>query len=163
MTEYKIRQGNIEDAEALAAVEAECFPKAEAATAEEIRERLSVYPNHFLLLYRDGKLVGFIDGMTTEEKDLRDEMYEKASLHNEKGAWQMIFGLNTLPSYRRLGLAGRLIEAMKEDAKKQGRKGIVLTCKEELIHYYAKFGFENEGKSNSSHGNVTWYQMRLTF
>lgn len=50
----------------------------------------------------------------------------------------MIFGLNTLPSYRRLGLAGRLIEAMKEDAKKQGRKGIVLTCKEELIHYYAK-------------------------
>lgn len=90
-------------------------------------------------------------------------MYADASLHDEAGDWQMIFGLNTLPSYRRLGLAGRLIEAMKEDAKKQGRKGIVLTCKEELIHYYAKFGFENEGKSNSSHGNVTWYQMRLTF
>lgn len=64
--EYRIRQGNIDDAKALAAVEAECFPQAEAATAGEIRDRLSVYPNHFLLLYRDGKLVGFIDGMTTE-------------------------------------------------------------------------------------------------
>lgn len=84
LAEYTIRQGNIEDAAALAAVEAECFPKAEAATAEEIRERLSVYPNHFLLLYRDGKLVGFIDGMTTEEKNLQDEMYEDASLHNER-------------------------------------------------------------------------------
>ena len=157
MTEYKIRQGNIEDAEALADVETACFPPAEAATAEEIAARLSVYPSHFFLLYADGILTGFIDGMVTNEKDLRDEMYAEA------GDWQMIFGLNTLPSYRRLGLAGRLIEAMKEDAKKQGRKGIVLTCKEELIHYYAKFGFENEGKSNSSHGNVTWYQMRLTF
>ena len=159
MTEYKIRQGNIEDAEALADVET----PAEAATAEEIAARLSVYPSHFFLLYSDGILTGFIDGMVTNEKDLRDEMYADASLHDEAGDWQMIFGLNTLPSYRRLGLAGRLIEAMKEDAKKQGRKGIVLTCKEELIHYYAKFGFENEGKSNSSHGNVTWYQMRLTF
>ena len=158
MTEYKIRQGNIEDAEALADVETACFPP-----AEEIAARLSVYPSHFFLLYADGILTGFIDGMVTNEKDLRDEMYADASLHDEAGDWQMIFGLNTLPSYRRLGLAGRLIEAMKEDAKKQGRKGIVLTCKEELIHYYAKFGFENEGKSNSSHGNVTWYQMRLTF
>ena len=40
MISYTIRQGTLEDAEALAAVEAECFPAAEAATAEEIRERL---------------------------------------------------------------------------------------------------------------------------
>ena len=103
MISYTIRQGRAEDAAALAKVEAECFPAAEAATAEEIGERLSVYPTHFLLLYRDGKLAGFIDGMATDEKDLRDEMYEKASLHNEKGAWQMIFGLNTIPAFRREG------------------------------------------------------------
>ena len=42
-------------------------------------------------------------------------------------------------------------------------KGLVLTCKDKLIHYYAKFGFVNEGVSASVHGNVTWYQMRLTF
>lgn len=103
MTEYKIRQGNIEDAEALADVETACFPPAEAATAEEIAARLSVYPSHFFLLYADGILTGFIDGMVTNEKDLRDEMYADASLHDEAGDWQMIFGLNTLPSYRRLG------------------------------------------------------------
>ena len=161
--EYTIRQGTLDDAKALAAVEAECFPKAEAATAEEIRERLSVYPNHFLLLYRDGKLVGFIDGMTTDEKDLADEMYEKASLHKEDGAWQMIFGLNTIPACRKKGYAGLLLRRMIHDTEKEGRKGLVLTCKKELIHYYGKFGFLNEGISVSVHGNVVWYQMRLTF
>ena len=94
---YTIRQGNIHDAEALAAVEAECFPKAEAATAEQIRQRLASYPNHFLLMYVEGKLVGFIDGMTTDEKNLNDEMYADATLHNESGAWQMIFGLIPFP------------------------------------------------------------------
>ena len=161
--EYMIRKGKKGDAAALAAVEAACFPAAEAATASEIQERLDVYPNHFLLLYKEGKLIGFIDGMTTDERDLRDEMYEDASLHQEEGAWQMIFGLNTLPDYRREGNAGRLIEAFKAQAKKEGRKGIVLTCKEKLVPYYGKFGFKNEGISSSTHGDVVWYQMRLTF
>ena len=32
------------------------------------------------------------------------------------------------------------------------------------IRYYAKFGFVDEGVSDkSSHGNVVWHQMRLTF
>lgn len=50
------------------------------------------------------------------------------------------------------------------DAKEQGRKGLVLTCKKRLVHYYAKFEFADEGVTDkSTHGNVSWYQMRLTF
>ena len=63
--------------------------------------------------------------------DLTDEMYENAAMHNENGAWQMIFGVNTIPAYRRHGYAGELIlQAAIEDARKQGRKGLVLTCKD---------------------------------
>lgn len=50
-----------------------------------------------------------------------------------------------------------------DDAKLQGRKGMVLTCKEHLISYYEKFGFKDEGISSSEHGNVVWHQMRLRF
>ena len=39
----------------------------------------------------------------------------------------------------------------------------MLTCKEQLVHYYGKLGFENEGMSGSTHGGVVWYAMRLTF
>ena len=86
------------DLDAVASVEAECFPPAEAATKEEFAERLRYYGDYFWLMFEDDKLIAFVDGFVTDEKDLTDEMYEKASMHNENGAWQMIFGLNTLPA-----------------------------------------------------------------
>ena len=50
------------------------------------------------------------------------------------------------------------------DARQQGRKGLVLTCKERLLPYYAKFGFQDEGVTDkSTHGNAAWHQMRLSF
>ena len=158
-----IRTATIEDLDAVTAVEAECFPPAEAATRANFEHRLSHYASHFWLMFDENKLIAFVDGMVTDEADLTDEMYERAELHNENGAWQMIFGVNTIPKYRKHGYAGDLIKRAISDAKAQGRKGLVLTCKDKLIHYYAKFGFVNEGVSASVHGNVTWYQMRLTF
>ena len=152
------------DLAAVAAVEGACFPAAEAATEKDFAARLAVYPNHFWLLEEDdGTLVSFVNGLVTDEPLLRDEMYADASLHNEHGAWQMIFGVNTLPQYRRRGLAGQVLERVIADARAQGRKGCVLTCKDKLIHYYEKFGFLNEGVSASTHGGVVWYDMRLTF
>ena len=110
------------------------------------------------------ELIAFVDGFVTDEPDLTDGMYETASMHDETGAWQMIFGVNTLPAYRRHGYAGALIRRAVSDAKRQGRRGLVLTCKQALIPYYARFGFADEGVSEkSTHGNVVWHQMRLSF
>lgn len=159
----EIRTAVFEDLEKIAAVEAECFSASEAASAEDFAERLRYYPDHFWLMFDGSRLVSFVDGFVTDEPDLTDEMYEKASLHNENGAWQMIFGVNTIPSYRRRGLAGELIMRAVSEAEAAGRLGLVLTCKEEKIAYYSKFGFVNEGVSASTHGDVTWYQMRLKF
>ena len=160
----EIRTATMADLDMIAVVEAECFPAAEAATKEEFAERIQYYGDHFWLLFDAETLVAFVDGFVTNAADLTDEMYAKASMHEEDGAWQMIFGVNTIPAYRKRGLAGKLIERAIEDAREQGRKGLVLTCKDHLVHYYAKFGFENEGVSeNSTHGDAVWNQMRLTF
>ena len=86
-------------------------------------------------MYEAGKLIAFVDGFVTAE-----------------------------PDYRRHGYAGELLCRAIDDAKQQGRRGLVLTCKEKLIPYYAKFGFFDEGVSDkSTHGNVVWHQMRLSF
>ena len=144
-----IRTATFNDLEQISEVEAQCFPAAEAATKEEFADRLHYYG---------------VDGFVTDEPDLYDEMYEKASLHNPHGAWQMIFGVNTLPSYRCQGYAGQLIQYAIDTARKQQRKGLVLTCKDRLVSYYSKFGFTDEGISEKSvHGNAVWHQMRLTF
>ena len=58
---------------------------------------------------------------------------------------------------------GQLIEAFIKLAKEENRKGVILTCKEQKIHYYTKFGFVNEGESVSDHGGAKWYQMRVVF
>ena len=60
--------------------------------------------------------------MCTNTKDLLDEMYSNASLHEEDGAWQMIFGVNTIPSYRRQGCAAMVLNHVIEEARKQERK-----------------------------------------
>ena len=59
-----------------------------------IRDRLKYYADHFWLMFDGDKLIAFVDGFVTDEEDLTDEMYAKAQLHNESGAWQMIFGVD---------------------------------------------------------------------
>ena len=108
----ELRTGCASDAAALADIETACFPAAEAAAAAQIAARLNVYANHFYVLWDGARPVAFINGMTTDEPDLR---------------------------------------------------GVVLTCKEKLVPYYAKFGFVDEGVSQSAHGGVVWHQMRRTF
>ena len=124
----QIRTATMADLPVLTAIEAACFPAAEAATEKDFAARLAAYPNHFWLLEADdGTVASFINGLVTDEPDLRDEMYADASFHNENGAWQMIFGVNTLPEYRRRGLAGRVMERVIADARAQGRKACRLS------------------------------------
>lgn len=144
-------------------IESICFPAAEAATEAGFARRLEYYPNHFWVLLEEQEMVGFVNGLVTDERDLRDEMYDNAALHRETGAWQMIFGVDVLPRYRRRGCGERLLRHVIEQAHSQGRQGLVLTCKEPLMRYYERFGFRSEGISQSVHGNALWYQMRLTF
>lgn len=151
------------DLREIAALEAACFPAAEAASEAVLAARLAAWPNHFWLLEADGRIAAMVNGLVTDEAVLRDEMYGDAGMHSETGAWQMIFGVDTLPEYRRRGFAAELLRRAIADAGAQGRRGVVLTCKDELVHYYEKFGFRNEGVSRSVHGGAVWYDMRLTF
>ena len=158
-----IRTATMADLDNIARVEAECFPPAEAASKEEFQHRLERYASHFWLMFEGERLISFVDGFVTDLPDLTDEMFADSTMHDENGAWQMIFGVNTIPDFRCQGCAGQLIERAIADAKEQGRRGLVLTCKWEKIHYYARFGFEDEGVCDSNHGGAVWHQMRLTF
>ena len=160
----EIRHATAADVDDLAAVEAACFPAAEAASRESIAARVSRFGDHFWLLFEDGRLVSFVDGMVTDQPDLTDDLYGDADRHDENGAWQMIFGVNTVPARRRQGFAARLIERAVSDARAQGRRGLVLTCKDHMVSYYARFGFVDEGVTEkSTHGGAVWRQMRATF
>lgn len=107
--------------------------------------------------------MGFVNGGVTDEPHLPDEMYHDISLHNPDGAYQTVFGLNVLPQYRRQGIAEMLMKALIQSARQEGKKGVILTCKDHMIHYYEKFGFVCHGRADSCHGNAVWNDMRLIF
>lgn len=157
-----IRHAVMGDLDVLAAIEAASYPKAEGASRESLRGRLKHFPNCFWLLEDDrGGVIAFINGMLTDKPDLTDDMYDHPELHNETGRQLMIFSVVTDPRFRGRGCASQLMERVIRDMRAQGREDIVLTCKERLLPFYSRFGFVSEGVSGSTHGDVTWYQMRL--
>lgn len=158
-----IRQISTEDLDAVTKVETICFPEAEAATRESLHQRIKTFPHNFFVAEADEKIIGFINGCITNESSIYDELYEDSSLHVPNGDYQTIFGLDVLPDYRNHGIAAQLMNYMIKISKASGRKGVILTCKKKLIHYYSKFGYLNKGISKSVHGGVTWYDMILKF
>ena len=159
----EIRKATIADVDAITALEAACFPAAEAAPRESFQKRLEVFADRFWLLWDGDRLVSMVNGMLTDREELVDEMFADASIHQSEGAWQMIFGVATHPEYQRQGLAAKVLQLAIEDVKAEGRRGLILTCKEQKLHYYAKFGFVSQGVSVSEHGGALWYQMKLEF
>jgi predicted N-acetyltransferase YhbS len=118
-----IRNATENDLKDIARVEKECFSAAEAASEKQFSERLAVYPDHFWLLYDNDRLVAVVNGLVTDEKKLRDEMFADVSFHNERGKWQMLFGVETVPEYRGRGCAGLLIRRGHGRRKKTGQNG----------------------------------------
>lgn len=158
-----IRLAKPEDLDAIIEIEAICFPVEEAASKEAISERFNIFMENFVVAEDDGKVVGFINGCCYHELSLPDELYHDNSLHDKDGAYQTVFGLDVLPAYRKKGVAKQLIDYFIALAKQRGKKGIVLTCKDYLVHYYERFGFVHQGVSDSTHGGAKWNDMHLIF
>ena len=161
---YSIRNVESKDLEQVAAVEEVCFPKAEAAGKEDFRQRMEAFPESFFIAEEEGgRIIGFINGAVTERKTICDEMFEDVSFHDKNGAYQSVFGLDVIPERQKKGVASALMKHLIEKAKEQGRKGVILTCKEGLIPFYERFGYKSLGISQSVHGGAVWYDMLLEF
>ena len=149
MQEIIIRQALLSDLDAVTALEQQCFPASEAASRDTFTHRLNSFPECFWAAESGGQIAAMINGMTTDSRDLNDEMYEKTAFYSADGAWLMLFGVATHPDYQKKGLASRLMNHVIEEMKRQEKSGLVLTCKEELLPFYQRFGFVSEGISET--------------
>lgn len=161
MVQLQIRGVTNSDIDCVAAIEAECFPKAEAAPREALAARINAYPECFLVAVAEGQLIGFVNGCATDSPVIYDELYSCIDQHRPNGKNLAIFGLDVVPDCRRHGVAAQLLQAFITLAKKNGRQGVILTCKRRLVHYYETFDFVNQGISQSTHGGAEWFDMTL--
>lgn len=161
-------RGSLEDLEEINEIEHICFPPNEACAREHFIKRLTMAPDHFLLLRErgeDGKdtIVGFVNDIATDRETITDGMFTDIVEHKPDGAYLMILGLDVRPQYRHRGYAGMLLRRLIDNARREGRRGVGLTCHDFLIPYYSSFGFRDLGVSASVWGGETWYDMRIDF
>lgn len=159
----QIRLAKLEDLEHITKIERICFPVAEAATAADFQKRFDAFGECFLVADNGNEVIGFVNGCVTDKPILSDELYYNPKLHISSGGYQTVFGLDVLPEYRGQGVAAQLLNEFIELAKQRNQKGMILTCKDHLIHYYEKFGFVHQGISDSSHGGAVWHDMLMEF
>ena len=154
---------NIEQGEAEQAAEIEriCFPPNEACSEKNMCDRVRDISELFLVAVDkgNGKIVGFLNGLATDEPKLRDEFFTDAGLHNPNGNNIMLLGLDVLPEYRRQGLARELMSTYARREKEKGRKNLILTCLDGKVAMYQKMGFTDLGRSSSVWGGEVWHEM----
>ncbi len=156
-----IRQDETEQA---AQIEQICFPPNEACSPENMRSRVSRAADLFLVAVdrKTGKIAGFLNGLATDEERLRDDFFTDAFLHQPEGKNIMLTGLDVLPAYRQQGLARALVSHYQQREKQRGRRKLILTCLQQKVQMYQKFGFVDEGISDSQWGGEAWHEMSCT-
>lgn len=160
-TRYEFRNIHPWEYKEAAQVEKICFPPSEACTEPIMEQRAKLFSDTFIVAIEkeSGKMVGFVNGMLTEEEVLRDEIFLDIRLHNPSGRNVMIMGVDVLPEYRGQGLAKEMMRRFVEVQKAAGRKKCILTCVEEKIPMYQKMGYTDDGPSESSWGGEFWHEM----
>ncbi|TWH46454.1 GNAT family N-acetyltransferase [Sporomusa sp. KB1] len=161
MPEVTIRRVQLNDVDRVTEIEAICFPTTEAATRKSFKDRITAFPEYFLVAETEGIVIGFINGCVTNSSVIYDELFYSTKHHIPDGKNAAIFGLDVIPGHRRMGIAARLMKHFIQLAKHTGQKSVILTCKEQLIHYYKSFGYVNNGVSKSTHGGAEWFDMTL--
>lgn len=161
MERFEFRQIRPEEAEQAAEIEKICFPPNEACTEAMMRERVAVIPELFLVAVdrETGKIAGFLNGLATDEHNLRDDFFRDAGLHNPAGRNVMLLGLDVLPEYRGQGLARELMYQYLRREQERDRKMVVLTCVKSKVKMYEKMGFTDHGLSQSVWGGEQWNEM----
>ncbi len=159
MSELTIRQAREADLERCFVIERTAYAGDEAASKEKILKRITTYPQGFIVLENNREIIGFINCGATHHVELSDEEFKELIGHDPAGEHIVVMSVVVHPDYQCSGMAGRLMRAFITQMQRMHKQDIYLICQESLIPMYVHFGFELLGKSDSTHGGLSWYEM----
>ena len=162
MSEIVIRNVQPQDLTGSCVVETSGFPPQEAASRETIRFRIDTFPQGFFVAVLDGRVIGMVNGASTDKDDISDEELKQLIGHDIHGRNMVIFALAVLPEFQKRGIAKQLILRFVEEAGRNKKEKVMLMCKHYLIPYYEALGFIHVGLSCSTHGGAEWHEMLLS-
>lgn len=181
-SQFEFRSVDRSEAEQIVEIEHLCFPEAEACSRRSMFDKIELDPDTFLVAVhreQEGKIAGFLNGISTDEMYFRDEFFTDARLHSKDGKNLMLLSLNVHPEQRGRGLARELMyrflarEQLRREARMNVQSSVpdnapeiaqsvaVLTCHTDKIPMYRGMGFELRGRSASTWGGGIWNEMAL--
>ncbi|MEX0294825.1 GNAT family N-acetyltransferase [Pseudomonas putida] len=153
------RQPVPQDAERCYEIEIGAYEGDEAATLEKIRTRIAQYPEGFLLLEVDGKVVGFINSGCAHEVVISDEAFKELVGHDPAAANVVIMSVVVDPACQGKGYAKLLMNTFVQRMAALEKRTIHLMCKQQHVELYRKMGYQYVKPSPSDHGGMAWHEM----
>jgi guanine nucleotide exchange factor len=158
--ELVFRRATASDLTTIVELESSSYPSDEGATAAALYETQDVASAYFHVMENNTKqVVGFICGTRGHDASTA----ENITSHVPTGKVLAIHSVVIRPSYRRSGVATKLLRNYIQEMKKdQSLEMLVLLAKAHLLAFYVNVGFQVVGRSPMVHGRDSWYDLRLS-
>ncbi|MDP2717825.1 MAG: GNAT family N-acetyltransferase [Candidatus Micrarchaeota archaeon] len=139
-----IRSGHTFDSVRLAELTRQFFPYLHLS-ADAIFDRMK-NGVQYLVLEKNGALLGFVDFEYTSEPNARHKTAENPPLHAQKAA--KILGLCVVPEFQGKGFGKKLFMAALNEASRYSNQVVVLVeeSNAKAIRLYESAGFKRHGK-----------------
>lgn len=134
----------------------------EAATEEKIATRIRQYPQGFLVMEVEGRVIGFINSGCAYDVVMSDEKFKELIGHDPDAPNVVVMSVVIDPACQGRGLASLLMRAFVSRMREQGKKSIHLMCRERHVELYRRFGYDYVKPSDSDHGGMSWHEMVMT-
>ncbi|OLL31243.1 GNAT family N-acetyltransferase [Burkholderia sp. SRS-W-2-2016] len=143
-------------------IEISAYEGDEAATREKIATRIAQYPQGFLVMEIDGRVVGFINSGCAYDVVMSDEAFKELVGHDAAAPNVVIMSVVLDPAEQGKGYASLLMRTFIEQMRAMGKATIHLMCKDRHVELYRKFGYDYVRPSESDHGGMAWHEMVMT-
>ena len=155
------RDAQLADADRCFEIETSAYEGDEAATHAKISKRIETYPEGFLILELDGRLIGFINCGCAHEVEMSDEDFKEFIGHDPEAPNVVIMSLVVDPNEQGKGHSRALMDEFVGRMRRMDKAMIYLMCKEHHVPLYEKLGYGYLRQSTSTHGGMAWHEMSM--
>ncbi|MFS2155979.1 GNAT family N-acetyltransferase [Pseudomonas sp. Pseusp122] len=161
MTTLTLRNAAPADVARCYQIEITAYEGDEAATEAKIATRIAQYPEGFLILEQEGRIIGFINSGCAHVVEMSDEPFKELIGHDPAAPNVVIMSVVIDPAEQGKGYATHLMQAFVAQQRQMHKLTIHLMCKERHVELYRRMGYRYIKPSESDHGGMAWHEMLM--
>ncbi|MFM0643636.1 GNAT family N-acetyltransferase [Paraburkholderia bryophila] len=161
MTTPSFRQAIPSDTDHCFEIETSAYEGDEAATRNKIATRILEYPQGFLVMELDGKVIGFINSGCAFDVVMSDEAFKELVGHDPAAPNVVVMSVVIDPAQQGKGYASLMMQTFVSRMVEMGKETIHLMCRERHVALYERLGYRYVRPSGSDHGGMSWHEMMM--